>query len=42
MFSSSNVPDSWAEKNVDPALFSRELMANVSSLVGNKEEVPML
>nr|XP_016513604.1 PREDICTED: probable protein phosphatase 2C 26 [Nicotiana tabacum] len=28
----------WAEKNVDPALFSRELMANVSSLVGNKEE----
>lgn len=27
----------WAEKNVDPALFSRELVANVSSLVGNVE-----
>ncbi|XP_055831650.1 probable protein phosphatase 2C 26 isoform X2 [Solanum dulcamara] len=27
----------WAEKNVDPALFSRELVANVSSLVENAE-----
>ncbi|MCD9644810.1 hypothetical protein HAX54_033259 [Datura stramonium] len=27
----------WAEKNVDPALFSREFVANVSSLVGNGE-----
>lgn len=27
----------WAEKNVDPALFSRELVSNVSSLVGNSE-----
>ncbi|KAK4717655.1 hypothetical protein R3W88_015993 [Solanum pinnatisectum] len=27
----------WAEKNVDPALFSRELVANVSSLVGTVE-----
>lgn len=27
----------WAEKNVDPALFSRELVANVSSFVGNAE-----
>ncbi|KAF3630243.1 putative protein phosphatase 2C 1 [Capsicum annuum] len=28
---------SWAEKDVDPALFSRELVSNVSSLVGNAE-----
>lgn len=36
-FIASNVLGSWAEKNVDPALFSRELVANVSSLVGNAE-----
>lgn len=28
---------SWAEQNVNPALFSRELMANASSLVGDEE-----
>ncbi|XP_060174998.1 probable protein phosphatase 2C 1 [Lycium barbarum] len=27
----------WAEKNVDPALFSRELVSNVSSLARNAE-----
>ncbi|KAK4351608.1 hypothetical protein RND71_030921 [Anisodus tanguticus] len=27
----------WAEKNVDPALFSRELVSNVSSLARNEE-----
>ncbi|XP_059298066.1 probable protein phosphatase 2C 1 [Lycium ferocissimum] len=27
----------WAEKNVDPAFFSRELVSNVSSLLGNEE-----
>lgn len=27
----------WAEQNVNPALFSRELMANASSLVGDEE-----
>ncbi|GMI92023.1 PHOTOSYSTEM II CORE PHOSPHATASE [Hibiscus trionum] len=27
----------WAERNVDPSLFSKELMANVSSLVGDLE-----
>ncbi|KAE8658734.1 putative protein phosphatase 2C 1 [Hibiscus syriacus] len=27
----------WAERNVDPALFSKELMANASSLVGDLE-----
>ncbi|KAJ8751256.1 hypothetical protein K2173_016437 [Erythroxylum novogranatense] len=27
----------WAEKNVDPSLFSRELMANASYLVGDEE-----
>lgn len=29
--------DRWAEKNVDPALFSRELMANASDLVTDEE-----
>lgn len=29
--------DSWAEQNVNPALFSRELMANASSFVGDAE-----
>lgn len=28
---------SWAEKDVDPALFSRQLMANASSLVEDEE-----
>ncbi|OMP02404.1 phosphatase 2C (PP2C)-like protein [Corchorus olitorius] len=27
----------WAEQNVDPSLFSKELMANASSLVGDEE-----
>ncbi|XVF68446.1 hypothetical protein PTKIN_Ptkin11bG0003700 [Pterospermum kingtungense] len=27
----------WAEQNVDPSLFSKELMANASSLVGDAE-----
>ncbi|KAL4335488.1 hypothetical protein GQ457_07G033580 [Hibiscus cannabinus] len=27
----------WAERNVDPSLFSKELMANASSLVGDLE-----
>ncbi|KAL1168962.1 hypothetical protein V6Z11_A05G115800 [Gossypium hirsutum] len=27
----------WAEQNVDPSLFSKELMANASSLVGDLE-----
>nr|KJB53313.1 hypothetical protein B456_009G113300 [Gossypium raimondii] len=27
----------WAEQNVDPSLFSKEIMANASSLVGNLE-----
>lgn len=30
---------SWAEQNVDPSLFSRELMANASYLVGDEEVV---
>lgn len=29
----------WAEKNVDPALFSREIMANASSFVEDNEQV---
>ncbi|KAG6498018.1 hypothetical protein ZIOFF_045924 [Zingiber officinale] len=29
--------DSWADQNVDPALFSRELMANVSELIVDEE-----
>ncbi|XP_020273990.1 probable protein phosphatase 2C 1 isoform X4 [Asparagus officinalis] len=29
--------DRWAEKNVDPALFSQELMANASGLVTDEE-----
>ncbi|XP_038992993.1 probable protein phosphatase 2C 26 isoform X3 [Hibiscus syriacus] len=29
----------WAERNVDPSLFSKELMANASSLVGDLEQV---
>lgn len=28
---------SWAEQNVDPSLFSRELMANASSFVEDEE-----
>lgn len=32
---------SWAEQNVDPSLFSRELMSNASYLVGD-EEVALL
>lgn len=28
---------SWAEKDVNPALFSRELMSNASSLVEDEE-----
>ena len=28
---------SWAEKDVNPALFSRELMAHASSLVEDEE-----
>lgn len=28
---------SWAEQNVNPALFSRELMTNASSLVEDEE-----
>ena len=27
----------WAEQNVDPALFSRELMSNASSMVDDPE-----
>lgn len=30
---------SWAEQNVDPSLFSKELMANASSLVQDFEVV---
>lgn len=28
---------SWAEQNVDPSLFSKELMAHASSLLGDEE-----
>ena len=31
---------SWAEQNVDPSLFPRELMANASCLMGDEEVVP--
>lgn len=27
----------WAEQNVDPSLFSRELMAHASDFVGDEE-----
>ncbi|XP_057511997.1 probable protein phosphatase 2C 26 isoform X3 [Actinidia eriantha] len=30
-------PSRWAEQNVDPSLFPRELMVNASDLVGDKE-----
>lgn len=30
---------SWAEQNVDPSFFPKELMANVSGLVGDEEVV---
>jgi len=29
--------DRWAEKNINPALFSQELMANASDLVMDEE-----
>lgn len=29
----------WAEQNVDPSLFPKELMANASNLVGDEEVV---
>lgn len=29
----------WAELNVDPALFSKELMANASSMVEDTEVI---
>lgn len=29
----------WAEQNVDPSLFPKELMANASDLVGDEEVV---
>lgn len=30
---------SWAEQNVDPSLFSRELMSNASYLVEDEEVI---
>lgn len=27
----------WAEENVDPAVFARELMSNISSAIGDDE-----